>query len=261
LGKKVNYREELWQRPLDQFALSTRLVHIWRINLSQPDSVVDEMSEILTEEELNRADRYAFSGLKEHFIVSRGALRTLIGAYQGVNPARVEISTHASGKPYVVPVSDSAPLRFNLAHSNELAICAFTLESEIGIDLEHIRAFPDAEQIAAPVFSPRENALLKAMPAEQKAETFFHIWVRKEAYVKSMGLDLSTDLCDIEVGTLTEISGPLTIFNEKDQGSKPWSLCDVYPGQEYVAAVAMAGGDWSATYLTWDPSLFDGHFR
>ena len=90
-------------------------------------------------------------------------------------------------------------LRFNLAHSHELALYAFTRGREIGVDIEYLRALPDADQIADRFFSARENATLQALPASQRRQAFFNCWTRKEAYIKAIGKGLSQPLDQFEV--------------------------------------------------------------
>ena len=51
-----------------------------------------------------------------------------------------------------------APLHFNLSPSGSLAIFAFSLDTEIGVDLEEVRPMPHADGIANRFFASEEGA-------------------------------------------------------------------------------------------------------
>ena len=78
-------------------------------------------------------------------------------------------------------------LRFNLSHSHDLAMYAFALARDVGVDIEMIRADAANDRIAENFFSPTEVAMLRALPHERQVEGFFNCWTRKEAYVKARG--------------------------------------------------------------------------
>ena len=88
-------------------------------------------------------------------------------------------------------------LRFNLSHSQDLAMYAFTLERDVGVDIEMIRAEVANERVAENFFSRREVETLRALPREHQAEAFFNCWTRKEAYVKARGQGLSIELDEL----------------------------------------------------------------
>lgn len=83
------------------------------------------------------------------------------------------------GKPYF----KNYPYYFNLSHSGDYVVCAFS-EREVGIDLQEHRgaAF---ERVAQRYFSSAEVFAL--MHAQDRAAFFFRLWARKEAYGKLIG--------------------------------------------------------------------------
>ena len=130
-------------------------------------------------------------------------------------------------------------LRFNLAHSHELALYAFTLGREIGVDIEYLRALPDADQIAKRFFSARENAALQALSTNQRQQAFYNCWTRKEAYVKAIGKGLAQPLDQFDVSLAPgESTRLLKVEGAPEEGSR-WSLYSLTPVAGYVAAVAV----------------------
>ena len=65
-----------------------------------------------------------------------------------------------------------------------MALIAVARGRAVGVDVEQVRAMPDADSIAARFFSAGEQAALAAVPAAEKLAAFFNIWTRKEAFIK-----------------------------------------------------------------------------
>jgi 4'-phosphopantetheinyl transferase len=115
-------------------------------------------------------------------------MRQLLAKYLNCPPASLSYASGEFQKPFLA----FEDLRFNLSHSNNLALLAVTRCSDIGVDVECCTAHPSAlpiDQLSAP-----EQAFLRALPAEQVREAFFTIWTRKEALLKALGLGLHGDL-------------------------------------------------------------------
>jgi len=142
-------------------------------------------------------------------------------------------------------------LRFNLAHSHELAVYAFTRGCEVGIDLEHVRPLTDAEEIAGRFFSTRENAEFRSLPESFKLEAFYNCWTRKEAYLKATGDGLGRALDTFDVSLCPE--APVALLRVKGDQSEisRWSLWTLAPGSEYVAALAAERDDWCVACWEW----------
>src|SRR5208282_2181592 len=115
-------------------------------------------------------------------------LRVLLGHYLGVAPGGIEFSYGPKGKPRLAAPVD---VRFNISHSGGLALFAFTLDCEIGVDVEHIRPLRDMQEIASRFFCAEEATELMSLPAHGREQAFYLCWTRKEAYLKAVGEGLS----------------------------------------------------------------------
>jgi 4'-phosphopantetheinyl transferase len=228
--------------------LSENEVHIWRAPLDQPDLCIRQLGQMLSEEECIRAKRFRFEDDGRHFVVSRGILRAILSLYLDIEPSRLQFCYARHGKPYLAEELGRGALRFNLAHSHELALYAFTRGREIGVDVEYVRHMPDAEQISASFFSAQENAVLSALPADQKQEAFFSCWTRKEAYIKATGEGLTQplDMFDVSL-TPGEPARLLNVEGNPEEASR-WSLEALRPASDYVAALAVEGHGWFPVY-------------
>ena len=155
---------------------------------------VHQFAQYLNDEERMRANHFRLKQDRKQFSVCPGVLRIMIGHYLRIEPNRVRFSYGPHGKPYLEETLGDSTLRFNLGHSNDIALYAFTCCREIGVDIKYLRALPDADRITDRFFLAREIATLHALPASQRQQAFFNCWTRKEAYIKAIGKGLSQPL-------------------------------------------------------------------
>ena len=102
-----------------------------------------------TAEEMERAARFATPVLRRRYLRAHAALRAILGS---VTDCPLEFALHEKGKPYLA----SAPeVRFNLAHSHEMALVAVTRDVEVGVDIEQIRQTAGIRGDRAALLSPR----------------------------------------------------------------------------------------------------------
>ncbi|MGI4739589.1 MAG: 4'-phosphopantetheinyl transferase family protein [Janthinobacterium lividum] len=142
---------------------------------------------LLTDAELQHAQRYARPADQLRFRVGRGCLRYLLGQRLGRLPAAIELRTGRFGKPQL---AEPAGVHFNVAHSGDWVVVALAAR-EIGIDLEQMVPDFDFAEVAAQRFSPAEQLQLTLSPEPQLA--FYHIWTQLEARAKASGLGLGDE--------------------------------------------------------------------
>jgi 4'-phosphopantetheinyl transferase len=239
---------EKWPAPSTLPVLQGDQVHVWRASLDCEPSKLRNFETTLSEDEMARAARFHFSRDRDHFAAGRGILRTLLGAYLNKPPASLKLVYGPKDKP-ALPIGDPrAHLNFNLSHSHGVAVFAFTLGREVGIDVELIRPEFTGDEIAERYFSPREVAELRALPQDLRPEGFFNCWTRKEAYVKARGEGLQIPLDSFDV-SLTPGEPPKL----KSADSSRWSLRSLEPAPRYVAAVIAERNDWQLWKWAWLP--------
>lgn len=237
-----------WESPPQKPILPNNEVHVWRAQLNQPAQRVQQLQQILSNDECLRTERFHFDRDRKRFIVSQGMLRMIIGYYIDKEPSRLQFHSGQRGKPYLEHSFDNKTLQFNLTHSNEIVLYAFTCSREIGIDVEYIRDMPDAGQIALTTFSSLENKMLQSLPEYQRQEAFFNCWVRKEAYIKAIGNGLYHPLDRFDVSLAPgEPARLLSVEGNAEQASC-WFMKSLTPEDGYVAALAVKGSDFCPSY-------------
>jgi 4'-phosphopantetheinyl transferase len=118
---------------------------------------------LVSPDERDRAAASHFQKDREHFIVARGALRSILGRYLHGDPAQLRFTYNEYGKPDVMGTAEDRRLRFNLSHTDGLALYAFNLDRQIGLDIEYVKDDFGCEEIAEQFFSIREIAMLRAL--------------------------------------------------------------------------------------------------
>ena len=240
----------MWQTPPPKLTLTTNQVHLWYADLSLPIEEVEKLTSILSEEEKLRASRFRFVKHKRRFIVARSVLRVILGNYLQIPPQQLTFDYNSRGKPSIPLKYNDYQLEFNISHSEELALYGFTLQNQIGVDLEYLRPFPDAENIAQRFFSPQEYQLLTSLSNEEKPQKFFQIWTAKEAYLKAIGVGLAGSLKEIQV--LFNSDNSVNLYQETSGNMQDWFLLHFQPALDYVATLAVeSNSDLDLLWWRW----------
>jgi 4'-phosphopantetheinyl transferase len=170
--------------------LAGAAAHVWRADL---EAVGDDLAELLSDEERERAERMIGERQRQLWRRSRGVLRALLGRYLRSEGVAVRLSTSVHGKPFVadVPNELTAPA-FNLSHSGQLALYAFTASGSIGVDVQVARdrsARPDLDwrTMAKRAFGEHEAQRLSLVEPGRREKEFLRAWTRYEAELKRLG--------------------------------------------------------------------------
>ena len=242
-GDLVAYRAEVqseaFQPTSTRFDLVGRSVHIWHTRALDSHSVAEMCEPLLGSTERSYAERFRFDPLRHGFMVNRAVLRTLLGFYLKTPPAEIEFTYGLQGKPRLAAASG---MSFNASRSGDLAVFAFTLGCELGVDVEQIRHLPDMHSIAERFFCPEEKAELMALRSNQRESAFYLCWTRKEAFVKAIGVGLSDQLSQFRV-TLQPGKPALLVHSAVDSGSHDWTLHDLALAPAHAGALAYAGAE------------------
>lgn len=216
-------------------ALRPGEIHLYVVPINEmPDDELALQAK-LNKDELERADRFINPEHGRNFRRIRGLLRDLIGRYLQVAPADIEFVYAEHGKP---SIKDETDLHFNLSHSQEMAVFAFSLRRELGVDIEHMRVKMDLPGLIRHVASIGEQTELKGLPEFDQQEAFYRLWTRKEAFIKAVGRGLGMGLRSIHIGT-----APSTVPMSVTYKNKPvvqWYITDVDAPPNYKLAVCAA---------------------
>lgn len=243
--------DQQWRTSPVDLRLLENEIHIWCAPLQVEVTVLHALQQMLTEEEVRKARQFRFDSDRRRFIIARGVLKALLGRYLHANPSTLNFECNAYGKPSLRFPFSKSRLHFNISHSHEVVLCAFTNARQIGIDVEYIRSDIDYEQLAKYSFSLNEQAAFYALPNAQRQQAFFDCWTRKEAYIKARGKGLSLPLDLFDVSLVPGEPAVLLSSREDPQEVTRWSFQNIssYPG--YAGAFAVEGYGWYVRYWQW----------
>jgi len=187
---------------------------VWRADLT---AVAEDLGKLLCSEERARAERMVDERNGELWRRSRGLLRELLGRHLQLEPSSLRFSTGEHGKPALA--DDTSPtVDFNMSHSGQLALYAFSDAGAVGVDVEVARRPTDEVAIAARVLGASEAARLRALDPETRRQEFLRAWTRYEAELKCLG----TGIGGTDGGT---------------EGARPW-VADLALGHGAAGAVS-----------------------
>jgi 4'-phosphopantetheinyl transferase len=220
-----------WLVPSANIVREPGWVHVYRLALDLPVKQLEALSATLTQDESARAARYLREIDRQRFIAARGQMRSILAEYLGTDPAGLRFTYNPQGKPDLI---EGEP-RFNLSHSDGLALLGITFEKEIGIDVERLNRSVDYANITRRFFAPAEVAEFFSLPLADRARAFCNGWTRKEAYIKAQGTGMAFRLDSFSVSLASDQPPRLSA---PDSG---WSLHALDPGDGFVAALVVEG--------------------
>lgn len=234
----MKLQSDAWQMPSVQPRLEPGEIHIWRVCLDRERASARGFFEVLSADEKQKAGKYHFEQDRDNFVVARGILRQMLGGYLDMPPGEIRFSYSQYGKPALDFGMNANGLRFNVSHSNGLALYAVAREQEVGIDIECIDESFAIRPVAATCFSPSEMSVLDELPSDRQPAAFFSGWTRKEAYVKAVGEGVSMPLQEITVSLLPDDLQISMAANDRSE-ARNWCLVTLPFDSDYAAALAV----------------------
>jgi len=224
--------ENAWFAPADPYEIV-----VFRLDV-EPEAVRASAA-LLSDAARQRASRFAFDHDRRRFIVARAQLCRLLAARLGVRPESVELVYGPRGKPALSRCFADSDLRFNVSHSEDVAVYAFAPGREIGIDVEAIRVIHDADDIAARFFSRCEYEAYCALDRRDRPLGFFNCWTRKEAFIKALGDGIYYPLDRFDVSlTPGEPANILRVDSTPGEDCE-WTLQSFVPELGFIGAVVV----------------------
>ena len=219
-------------------------LQVWSLYLPDAQQPLENYLTRLSPAEQASCERFKFEDLQRRYAVTRSVLRTLLAHYCQRPAEQIEILLGEHGKPYL---ADHA-LTFNLSHSGEYALFAFSVTRDIllGIDIERMLA-RDILSIAKRFFAADECAQLLRLPLVEQEAAFFRVWAQKEAFIKAIGHGLSYPLKNVS----TAVTGVAALHNITDitYQKLPWKTEFIEVSSEYQACVT-ASQPWQQLWLS-----------
>ncbi len=219
------------------------LVHVCAFRVSRESRPFAEIATWLSSEERKRADRFFKEADRKRFVLGRAMVRHLCAAHLGVTPGVVKLEQTSNGKPYLAYPTEVAERRFefNVAHSGDCVLIAWSLGQPMGIDVEALDRDPPVlvNDVATAAFSDAERMVLNAAAPDQIAATFYRTWVRKEAVLKAEGCGIGGRLQSFSVARRHEARTEWVDQLQYPDSGRIWKMVDLAPAPGHLAALAL----------------------
>lgn len=199
--------------------LMTEEVQVWVASLAVIDERYDQLAAYLPREETEYAASLHPIAARR-YVVARGILRNLLSGFTGTEPRKLRFNYGAAGKP---SLSQHDDIHFNISHSADLGLFAFSPDRPVGVDVENERPVRRLLDVAQRFMTEDELRTLAETPADMRNSAFLRSWVVREARLKAEGKG---------------------VWSGNREGSSRLTHRLFSPRPNYVAAVAAADNDW-----------------
>lgn len=223
-------------------------VHVWKLALSK--SRQEYSAAHLSGDERQRAERFCFDADRKKFVLTRSVLRKLLGRYTGVAADELIFSYNRYGKPYLCPSERHEALFFNITHSRDIALFAFSRFCELGIDIEYRRDEVSCLDLARRFFSEDEYQVLSQFSGDALRQRFYRCWTRKEAFIKAVGRGFSFSLKSFAVN-FEEDANPKLLWADSSSFQGSCTMFSIPHDKHYFAALACLGAPEQIACYRW----------
>ncbi|SFD32827.1 4'-phosphopantetheinyl transferase family protein [Pseudoalteromonas denitrificans] len=230
---------------IQKLSLEKNEIHLWYVypNKIKQIDLLNAYHALLTPDETQKQQRYKFEKDRHSALITRAFVRDLLSQYVQIKPESWRFEKGEYDKPEIK--DPPLPLRFNLSHTDELIICAVTLQDDIGCDVENMTRDNDVLGIADRFFSKKESEELFSLPLTQQRNRFFDYWTLKESYIKAWGLGLSIPLkdfsFDIGVNENNQVNHniQLSFAQHRIDHANVWRSWLFYPNDKHRIALSV----------------------
>lgn len=162
---------------------------LYRLNCD--DEQLAHYQSLLSDDELEKSQRYYQAALKRRYILTRAYTRIFLSDMTGLSAPSLVFKRSEFGKPYLT----NAMVDFSISHSLEYLLIAISEKGRVGCDVECSENFAQHDQVSllSRIASNREIDHFSSLCDEEKIRFSQHIWVYKEAWLKAQGLGFMAD--------------------------------------------------------------------
>jgi len=173
-----------WGDPPDEVGSEAPSIQIWRFRLTDLGGNPEALFRPLTARaERQRASRYRFEADRDRHLAGRALVRTFLAHRYDCAPQAPTITDGPHGKP---TLNDSS-VQFNIAHTENVVVAAFSRKRRVGIDIEAVGRDAHEDALVQRVFTAKEQRHWHTLPPTRQSEFFFQVWTCKEAFLKATG--------------------------------------------------------------------------
>jgi len=225
------------------------------VYFAQADELADPRLEaradaLLSAPERARRDRFRHDADRRMFVAGRVMAKVLVGQALRCGPLDWTWREGAHGRPEIG--APASTVRFNLAHSAGLVVCALASGREVGVDVEDLDRRPPERGVVDRYCAPTEVADINAR-GEEWNQRFLVYWTLKEAYLKALGLGIAVPLAEIAFGIKGDAGVQIGFLGSLSGTDDRWVFRLLRPTDRHLVAVAASTTDGGSPSLQTRP--------
>ena len=196
---------------------------------------LDEARSLLDRDEWARVERRRRPCDRDSLVLAYALHRLLLSSLLRIPPSSVQVGRDAKGCPRL----PGDVLWTSLSHGDRHLAFAFSGVGPIGVDIESSGRAAELPAIIERVCTPGETASAGQLDDASRAAWLLALWVRKEAYLKAVGIGLEwgMETFDAAEGAVLPLPQP-----EGRAGPDQVQVSTLRSGPGCIAAVAMVPG-------------------
>ena len=169
-------------------------MRVFSVDLDQPAAVVAYLDRLIPVSERRASARIR---------VARASTRIVLADVLGIQSDQLSISRQcahcghpAHGRP---TVAGDDRISFSVSHSGAFAVIALADgDVTVGVDVEELRPRRRLDALAQRILNDDEHAAWSLLAdADERLRFFLQVWTAKEAYLKAIGIGVTTRLRDV----------------------------------------------------------------
>lgn len=219
---------------LNSNEVNSNTAFVYIVNLANYKQTISLFWECLSIEEKIKAKQYYASSLTDRYVMSHGILRYILSFYTKQLPQDIEFIHNDYGKPFL----KNHNIYFNMSHSHDMVSYIISFNYIVGIDIELHNSVIEIDELSDLVFTPKEQAFIKALDPEAKLSLFYNLWTIKESLVKARGQGLSYPINTIEVMELSP-GEKVCLSYENNTYKQKWYYFPLEIAEGYSASIAV----------------------
>lgn len=165
----------------------TQDLHVVHVDLVNQPSHEAHALKWLNSVERARANRYKSTIARRRFVLCRATLRSKLCDRLGLPNSELSFNDVHNEKPEAFVMNTAIDCEFNVSHSFDHGLIAFSNRGRIGADIEERILRQDLQGEIRKVFSSHEQQILKQTEPNHQVDMFFRLWTVKEALIKATG--------------------------------------------------------------------------
>lgn len=174
--------------PLSPGAGAPDDIRLVRVDLDAAAPLTDGLFDVLSDEERAAAARFRQPADVVRSAATRAVLRLVLAAELGAQARSLAFVRSDRGRPALAMTGEAAAVDFNVAHSGDVALIAWSRRRRVGVDVEVLRGDRAWRPLGRMVLGPADARHLEAADDEGRREALFYaVWVAKEALLKAEG--------------------------------------------------------------------------